>query len=92
MNPVKHDSNNVTAAPPKGWDDRGGVLRLPVLHATRGTISGVPVFVSWWKPTQEELAMLLAGGSVQLSCIGGQPACNVSAVEPHTAPSLLLPN
>jgi hypothetical protein len=51
------------------------------------------VFVTRWKPTPEELAMLLEGGQVELACIGGQPACNVSAVPPNqlAAPRILLP-
>jgi hypothetical protein len=92
MNPSKHSSNNVTAAPPANWDDRGGKLRLPVLHVTKGDVSGVPVFVSFWKPTTDELSILLSGGMVQLSCVGGQPACNVSAVPEESGPAILLPN
>jgi hypothetical protein len=59
----------------------------------QGDLHGVKVFVTRWKPTPEELAMLLEGGQVELACIGGQPACNVSAVPPNqlAAPRILLP-
>jgi len=80
MKPKKHPSNNRTFVPPANWDDRGGQLELPVMDATQGKIYGVDVFVTWWKPTEEELACLLRGGEVQLTCIGGQPALNISAV------------
>lgn len=94
MTPIKHPSNNVTCTPPKNWDDRAGQLRLPVIHATKGSISGVTAMITWWEPTKEEIAMLLAGGRIQLTCIGGQPACNVSAVPPNEleASNILLPN
>ena len=80
--------------PPAEWDDRGGQLPLPALYAMQGKLAGVPVFVTRWTPTKEELAMLLEGGQVELACIGGQPACNVSAVPPNQidAPRILLPN
>lgn len=90
MNLQKHASNNVTVTPPSNWDDRQGELRLPALYATRGKVRGVDVFVSWWKPTEDELMCLLRGGSVQLTCIGGQPAVNVSAADELAAPLITL--
>jgi hypothetical protein len=94
VNPVKHPSNNVMVRPPANWDDRGGQLRLPALHATKGKIGNVPVMVTYWEPTREELAMLLAGGKLQLTCLGGQPACNVSILPPNEVQSsnILLPH
>lgn len=93
MNPVKHHSNNVMVRPPDGWDDRGGLLRLPALHATQGKVGGVKAMITFWEPTADDLAILLAGGKIQLTCIGGQPACNMSAVAPNDGSSnILLPN
>lgn len=93
MNPVKHPSNNVLCRPPKSWDDRGGKLPLPALHATKGQVHGKDVLLTYWEPTREEVAMLLAGGRVQLACVGGQPACNVSVLPPNEfGTPILLPN
>lgn len=94
MTPEKHPHFNTTARPPANWDDRGGLLRLPVLHAMQGHVHGMKVFLTRWKPSAEELQMLLQGGEVELACVGGQPACNVSAVPPNDlqAPRILLPN
>jgi len=94
MTPIKHQSNNVFVGPPKSWDDRGGRLRLPALHVTQGTVSGVKVMVSYWEPSPDEVAMLLAGGKLQLTCLGGQPACNVSVLPPNESQGggIALPN
>ena len=96
MKHVKHPQQNTMAHPPAGWDDRGGVLRLPVIYAMQGKVPGtnVKVFLSRWKPTAAELAMLLEGGEVELTCVGGQPACNLAAVPPNElqAPHILLPH
>lgn len=94
MTPEKHPHQNTQCRPPADWDDRGGALRLPVLYAMQGQVHGVRVFLTRWKPTAEELQMLLQGGEVELACVGGQPACNVSAVPPNElqAQRILLPN
>lgn len=74
------------------WDDRGGVLKLEAIDVTEGSLHGVPLFVSWWKPTEDDLMCLLRGGQVQLTCIGGQPAVNLSTVdEQGQVHSILLP-
>lgn len=80
--------------PPANWDDRQGQLPLPALHVTKGKLHGIDVVVSFWEPTAEDLAMLLAGGKVQLTCVGGQPACNISAIPPNDLERarLILPN
>jgi hypothetical protein len=93
MNPKKHPSNNRTICPPSDWDDRGGKLQIPAMHATQGKIYGVDVFVSWWKPSEDELMCLLRGGSVQLTCLGGQPPVNLSAVDENGSHNgIILPN
>lgn len=94
MNAEKHPHQNTLCHPPAGWDDRGGTLRLPALYAMQGTVSGVKVFLTRWKPTAAELAMLLEGGQIELCCLGGQPACNVSVVPPTElqGSQILLPH
>lgn len=94
MTPEKHPKQNTLCHPPKGWDDRGGTLRLPALYAMQGKVSGVKVFLTRWKPTAAELAQLLEGGEIELACVGGQPACNVSVVAPNElqGSAILLPH
>lgn len=93
MDNKRHPSSNRRVRPPDDWDDRGGQLQLPAIDVTEGGIHGVKVFVSWWKPTEDELMCLLRGGQVQLCCIGGQPAVNLSAVDENgTTAGLILPN
>ncbi|MBT2326122.1 hypothetical protein J7E62_27720 [Variovorax paradoxus] len=93
MTPKKHPSNNKIVRKPEGWDDQGGKLELPAIDITQGRLYGRDVFVSWWKPTEDELMCLIRGGHVQLCCIGGQPAVNISAVDENgTTSGLILPH
>jgi hypothetical protein len=93
MKNVKHSTSNKRAIPPKNWDDRGGALRLEAIDVTQGSLHGVDVFVSRWKPTPDDLMRLMRGGMVQLTCIGGQPACSVETVEEEEqVPRILLPH
>lgn len=42
-----------------------------------------PVLVSYWQPTEEEIANILAGGVVALSILGGgQPPVRIGVVMP----------
>ena len=93
MTPIKHPSNNIMCRPPANWDDQGGAMQLPAMYATMGEIKGTKVVLTYWEPTAEEVAMLLAGGRVQLTCLGGQPACNLSVLPPNEIDSsnILLP-
>lgn len=94
MNHEKHPHFNTQCRPPANWDDRGGALRLPVLYAMQGEAAGVKVFLTRWKPAPEELQMLLAGGEIELVCVGGQPACAVHVIEPAELGGgrIVLPN
>lgn len=93
MDPTKHPSNNKVVRAPADWDDRGGQLRLPAIDVTQGQIHGKTMFLSWWKPTKDELMCLIRGGHVQLACIGGQPAVSLTAVdEGGTSNGLILPH
>ena len=93
MKPARHKTNNKIVRKPDGWDDKGGQLELPAIDVTQGKLCGVNVFVSWWKPTEDELMCLLRGGMVQLSCIGGQPPVNLGVCEENgEAPGIILLN
>lgn len=68
MNKTQHPSNNAVLGAPQGWDQ--GALPCSALAITRFTVDGIAAIASYWKPTAEELAMLKAGGSIELSVIG----------------------
>ena len=68
MTPIRIADATHEFGPPKGWnpDQHGGCSRL----VTR-VVDGV--WQSAWEPTPAELAVLVAGGHVVLSVVGGQP-------------------
>ena len=70
MNPTQHISNNgVLGAPPDWQPEHGYCQALPVTRAQ--TAEGLPVVVSFWRPSAEDLAQLAAGGLVALHVFGG---------------------
>lgn len=75
MNHVKHPQTNFTfTAPPdmENCDD---------LCVVRGEMQGTPVILSYWKPTEQELIELVAGGHVRLGIVGNaMPPVMVSVV------------
>lgn len=67
---------------PKDWDkDKHGTCGgLPIRDET--TESGLPVMVSVWLPSSEELAAMMAGASVTLRIIGEvHPPVSVSVAD-----------
>lgn len=66
MTPEKHATTNATLNPAPGTEDT--VIPLPI---TRHSYSdGTPCVVSFWRPSEAELAALNAGKPVQLTCQG----------------------
>lgn len=64
MIPGRIAGANCDLGKPKDWDDsKGHCASLPV---RRVEIDGVPVMISAWQPTPDELHKLLAGESVNL--------------------------
>ncbi|MCY1271610.1 hypothetical protein D9M68_223120 [compost metagenome] len=71
MQPVKTGHTNAMLGAPADWD--------PVVH---GECSGLPVhrdqannrWLSWYQPTEQDIANILAGVPIRLSVFGaGQP-------------------
>ena len=64
---------------PKNWDDErdGRCGTLPVRVEEVGLYN---YHYSTWKPDAEELALLNAGGAVELCCVGQQPPVSVGVV------------
>jgi hypothetical protein len=83
MQPVKIKDQNADFAKPKDWDDRNGLCRsLPIRREIVEDAGGRPFFSlrSNWKPGADELAVLNAGGVVELECVNIQPAVSMSVV------------
>jgi hypothetical protein len=80
MNRVQHPSNNAVLGAPSGWDQKE--LPCSALPITRTECEGLPVVVSFWRPTADELAALNAGQVIALAVIGStMPPVSLS-VEP----------
>ena len=64
---------------PRNWDDNrdGPCGTLPVRVESYGIYD---YHYSAWKPDAEELALLNAGGVVELCCVGQQPPVSVGVV------------
>lgn len=65
---TQHPSNNAVLGAPKGWDH--GSLPCGALPVTQGEHDGIPVRVSFWQPTPEELRALQDGAMVTLWVYG----------------------
>ena len=80
MNRHQHPSNNDVLGAPKGWDQ--GELPCSALPITRIEVEGMAAVVSYWKPDAAELALLAAGGSVELTVLGAAMPPVMLAVDP----------
>lgn len=68
MQKIQHPSNNDVLGAPAGWDQ--SALPCSALLITRAQFNGMDAIVSFWRPSDEELAVLNAGGSVELAILG----------------------
>lgn len=80
MTPTRVRDANADFLPPKDWDKStdGPCGNLPIRREVGK--GGKTYHYSNWKPDAHELAILNAGGNVELLCIGGQPPVAVSVV------------
>lgn len=84
MNPTQHPSNNRVLGAPAGWDQK----QVPVhaLAVTDTVLDGAACVASFWRPTNEELTALNAGGLVMLHVIGmSMPPVALAVTSPGTA-------
>lgn len=76
MTPVKHRLATHRFHGPPG----SGIAPLYVEARVE---NAEPMLVSYWQPTEEEIANILAGGVVALSILGGgQPPVRIGVVMP----------
>ncbi len=88
MRPTAIKDQNADFAKPRNWDEErdGKCMSLPVRVEPVGLYN---YHYSAWKPDAEELAELLAGGVVELCCVGQQPPVSVGVV-PEYVPPLIV--
>ncbi len=92
MRYVQPEGKNADFGKPKDWDDSafGPCGSLPIRREVVGAGGNAyAALYSNWKPSTAELALLNAGGVVELQCCGVQPAVAVSVVpcaDPNESP------
>lgn len=69
MNFTTHPSNNGVLGAPAGWDQER--IACDALPVTWSEISGQQVVISYWLPSAQEIALLIAGRPVGLVIFGG---------------------
>ena len=79
MNCYRHHTNNDALRAPNGWDQAH--VPCNALPITRTECDGIPAVVSYWKPTENELAILAGGGSIALWVIGSTMPLVMLAVD-----------
>jgi hypothetical protein len=81
MNKHQHHTNNAVLGAPAGWDQ--AELPCAALPITRINIEGMAAVVSYWKPSENELAILATGGSAALTLLGVTMPPAMLAVDPE---------
>lgn len=88
MNPIKHPSNNVEYQKPENWDEatQGECKTLSVTRELKfdPAVNELRLEIkSYWQPTEEEIASILAGKPVTLAIYGSEHPVVWVAVEGH---------
>ena len=79
MYPVKVErETNIFKKPPDWDDEKNGVCMG--LSVRKEQICGLHHHFSNWRPDAEELAILNAGGVIEICCVNVQPPLAVSAI------------
>lgn len=77
---LHHTNNAVQGAPGDGLRSARPGEALPI---TRTLCDGLPAVVSYWKPTENELAILTGGGSIALWVVGATMPPIMLVVDPQ---------
>ena len=67
--------------PPEDWDHTA--VKIDPLYVTHGNIGKHQLFATYWQPSPEELAILNAGGAIEVLLLGSQAPMQVQ-VQPLT--------
>lgn len=69
MKPVEFQGQTDILGPPKGWDNSGDITQVGYLPVQIFVDDGLPFYVSFWRPSEEDLAALNDGAHIRLSVI-----------------------
>ena len=81
MQKIQHPSNNDVLGAPAGWNQ--GELPCAALPITRAKFGEMEAVVSYWRPSAADLAVLNAGGSIELSILGRTRPPVMLSVDPE---------
>lgn len=86
MKAIRFEGQNAVFGAPRDWDEAksGPCGGLPI---KRSEYRGTPTLTSYWRPSEEDIANILAGYCVRLTVFGeGHPpvSLDVEAVEEKT--------
>jgi hypothetical protein len=68
---LEFDAQTRVLNAPAGWNE-SQPIQCGMLPIEDTAFDGIPAMVSYWKPTPEELAVLIAGGHIRLIVYGAQ--------------------
>lgn len=79
MTPAEFEQANKEFQPPQGMDSsQCSPIRVFVGQAEGGSCDGIPIVVSAWKPSDDELEEMINGQPVFITFVGGLPPHTVS--------------
>lgn len=72
MNPIKFEQSNALYGPPKDLtDSQCSTIYAYNGNVNGGSVDGINIVITAWKPTAQELEALNQGGPVFITMIGG---------------------
>lgn len=77
-NLVTNTTSGKLDAPPD-WDH--SEVSIDSLYVTKGTLGKHEIFATYWKPTEEELRLIAAGGVFEIICLATQPPMQVGIID-----------
>lgn len=82
MDAVLHRTSNTYLGPDLDWEKETSLELPQPLPVTLSLEEGVQLVTSYWKPTPDELTVLMLGGNVRLISFGRMPMVALTAETP----------
>lgn len=64
--------------PPEDWDH--SEVKVNDLYVTTGTIGKHKAFATYWRPSQDEIDILVCGGAIEVLALGAQVPIQVNVL------------